>query len=304
MIVCVGEILADMMGVTENGVTTYEQKAGGAPFNVSCAIKKLGGDVRFVGAVGDDLVGKFLIDYASDLGLSDNILVRNDANTTLAFVAHDESGERSFCFYRQNTADYMLGDVDEKLVDNASIIHIGSLMLGKEVGRTYAHNLAQKAKELGKIISFDVNYRSDIFASESQAVSIFKQMIEYADIVKFSQEEVQIFGEDYVNSLKDKLVLITLGKDGSKWFISGKSGSAQSISVSVVDTTGAGDAFYGAVLTKLDTTYPVVFDKTGVKDNEKMNEILRFANVVGALATKKKGAIDSLPSVEEVNNLL
>ena len=129
-------------------------------------------------------------------------------------------------------------------------------------------------------------------------------MIEFADIIKFSQEEVEIFGEEYINSLKDKLVLITLGKKGSKWLMNGDSGNADSISVNVVDTTGAGDAFYGAVLTKLDTTYPVVFDKTGVKSPKIMNEILRFANAVGALATEKKGAIDALPTIDEVQKRL
>ena len=304
MIISVGEILADMMGVTSGGETTYQQKAGGAPFNLGCAIKKLGGEIKFVGAVGNDLVGKFLIDYARQFDLSDYITVRGDANTTLAFVSHDESGERSFCFYRSHTADYMLDEIDEKLLDSASIIHIGSLMLGKETGRTYARNLAQKAKNANKTISFDVNYRSDIFSSESEAIGVFKQMIEFADIVKFSQEEVEIFGEEYINSLKDKLVLITLGKQGSKWLMNGDSGSADSISVNVVDTTGAGDAFYGAVLTKLDTTYPVVFDKTGVKSPKIMNEILRFANAVGALATEKKGAIDALPTIDEVQKRL
>ena len=304
MILCVGEILADMMGTTSDGVTVYEQKAGGAPFNASCAIKALGGEVAFVGAVGDDLVGQFLIDFACRRGLGEWVQKRNDANTTLAFVSHDEQGERSFCFYRKNTADFMLDEIDENLLEKASVIHIGSLMLGEELGRAYARVLAQRAKKANKCVSFDVNYRSDIFSSESEAKIIFKQMIGLADIVKFSQEEVEIFGKDYIDGLTDKLVLITLGKEGSVWQKGGESGHAQSIKVNAVDTTGAGDAFYGAVLTKLDMAYPAVLQKTDKIDCEKMNEILRYANIVGALATQKKGAIDSLPSAEEVNKLL
>ena len=49
-----------MIGEEKNGITTYERKAGGAPFNVACALKKFGADVKFVGSVGDDLIGQFL----------------------------------------------------------------------------------------------------------------------------------------------------------------------------------------------------------------------------------------------------
>ena len=69
MIVCIGEILADMIGEENNGVITYERKAGGAPFNVACALKKFGAEVKFVGNVGDDLIGKFLIKFAADFGM-------------------------------------------------------------------------------------------------------------------------------------------------------------------------------------------------------------------------------------------
>ena len=130
MLLCIGEILADMIGEEKNGITTYERKAGGAPFNVACALKKFGADVKFVGSVGDDLIGQFLIKYAKDFGMDITYIHQNaERNTTLAFVELNEEGDRSFCFYRKNTADYFMPEVSDELINSADIICIGSLML-------------------------------------------------------------------------------------------------------------------------------------------------------------------------------
>ena len=292
MIICVGEILADMLGVSQNGDTVYTQKAGGAPFNVACAISKQDGKVEFYGTVGCDLVGKFLLDYAQNL-LGDNakISVDNEHNTTLAFVANDENGERSFCFYRKNTADYYLPMLSDETVKKANIIHIGSLCLSEEIGRNYARDLMQRAKKLGVKISFDVNYREDVYPDSASAVAVFREFIELADIVKFSQDEVEIFGQDYVDSL-DKIVFITLGGDGSTVKVDKKQFRAGSIKVKPVDTTGAGDAFYGKVLAMLDS---------GITDYQL---ILTQANIVGALTTQSRGAIDAIPTTEEIKKYL
>ena len=67
MILSVGEILADMIGTEGESGFFYERKAGGAPFNVACAIKKMGGNCAFVGSVGNDLVGDFLIKTVADM---------------------------------------------------------------------------------------------------------------------------------------------------------------------------------------------------------------------------------------------
>ena len=244
MILCVGEILVDMIGCRKDGSFVYERKAGGAPFNVACAIAKLGGSSAFCGSVGDDLIGAYLKEFARSRGL-DGLCVSTDEyrNTTLAFVDIDENGERSFCFYRKNTADYRLPDIDGELFDKANIVHIGSLMLSEEIGREYADKLIDRAKRAGKTVSFDVNYRTDIFRDESVAVSRYKRYIDRADIVKLSEDEYDIFGEPYVNGLRDKLVCITLGSRGSKWLFDGREGNARSIAVKPIDTTGGGDAF-------------------------------------------------------------
>lgn len=288
MILCVGEILADCYGERKSGELSFTAKAGGAPFNLACAAKKIGGDVFFVGSVGNDTFGRLLENKAREI-LGDDFYIekRTDACTTLAFVENDARGERSFGFYRKNTADYKLPIISDELIEKSEIVHIGSLMLSEPEGATYAHALAERAHKKGKRVSFDVNYRADIFSSEAEASSAFSAMLNKADIIKLSEDEVDIFGREQLKALSEKLVFITQGSAGSTLLHRGKTLTVPSISVKPVDTCGAGDAFYGACLSGLDRK----------KD---MAETLRLANIVGALTTLKVGAIDALPSAEEL----
>jgi len=300
LIVCIGEILADMIGEEKNGITTYERKAGGAPFNVACALKKFGADVKFVGKVGDDLIGKFLIKFAKNFGMDTTYIdVDEKRNTTLAFVELGEDGERSFCFYRKNTADYFMPEIEDELLSKADIVCIGSLMMSDENAVKYALSIIEHAHKLGKKVAFDVNYRTDIFRDTESAVKTYKKILEKADIVKFSEDEVETFTKDYVEKeLKDKLVLITLGKNGSEWRYKGNKNSMPSIKVKSVDTTGAGDAFFAGALSVLDKNVENMLDPK-ILDNA-----LRFGNITGALNTTGRGAIDNLPSLETVNEYL
>lgn len=295
MILCVGEILADMIGSVSGGQTVYACRAGGAPFNVACAAKRFGAQSAFVGSVGDDLIGTFLEDFAGRRGL-DELLIRRDPqrNTTLAFVRLDEHGDRSFCFYRKNTADFHLPEVPAALLDRAHIVHVGSLMLSEEEGRRYAAALMRRAHAAGRLVSFDVNFRTDIFRNAEEAAAIYREIIALADIVKFSEDEAEIFGNAYVNGLRGKLVCITLGREGSLWRYRGEERRLATIDVSPVDTTGAGDAFYAGVLSRLDAMRPQEWTP------EALTQALRYGNVCGALNTLGHGAIDHLPSQEEI----
>ena len=299
MLLCIGEILADMIGEEKNGITTYERKAGGAPFNVACALKKFGADVKFVGSVGDDLIGRFLINYAKDFGMDTTYIHKNeDRNTTLAFVELSEEGERSFCFYRKNTADYCMPRVSDDLIKSADIVCIGSLMMADADCVEYALDIIERAHAFGKTVAFDVNYRTDIFRDTESAVRTYKKILAASDIVKFSEDEVETFTKEYVNGLTDKLVLITLGENGSEWRYKGKCNRIPTISVKPVDTTGAGDAFFAGALSVLDKN-------PGTPLNEQLlNDSLRFGNVAGALNTTGRGAIDNLPDLDTVNKFV
>ena len=300
MILCAGEILADMIGAERDGVFVYERKAGGAPFNVACAVKKFGVKSAFAGSVGDDIIGGFLKVFVKSVKL-DGLCLESDAqrNTTLAFVQLDRHGERSFCFYRKNTADYRMPEIPDGLFDSADIVHIGSLMLSEDEGAAYAARLAKRASSAGKTVSFDVNFRTDIFKDKESAVSRYKTMLEAADIVKFSEDEVEIFGQDYIDGrLKEKLVCITFGGNGSEWRYLGRRNAVPSVKVKPVDTTGAGDAFYAGVLSRLDG-----LQKSEWTDGV-LNHALKFGNVCGALNTLGRGAIDSLPDLGMIQKTL
>ena len=288
-----------MIGEEKNGITTYERKAGGAPFNVACALKKFGADVKFVGSVGDDLIGQFLIKYAKDFGMDTTYIHQNpERNTTLAFVELNEEGDRSFCFYRKNTADYCMPNVSDELIGSADIVCIGSLMLADADCVEYALDVAKRAHGLGKIVAFDVNYRTDIFRDKESAVKTYKKILAVADIVKFSEDEVETFTEEYVDSLTDKLVLITLGKNGSEWRYKGMKNRVPAITVKSVDTTGAGDAFFAGALSVLN-------NNVGKPLTEKvLDHALRFGNIAGALNTTGRGAIDNLPDLDTIKTYL
>ena len=299
MLVCIGEILADMIGEEKNETVIYERKAGGAPFNVACALKKFGRDVKFVGSVGDDLIGSFLINYAKNFGMDTTYIHQNkERNTTLAFVELNEAGERSFCFYRKNTADYCMPEVSDELIKSADIVCIGSLMLADSKCVEYALDIIDRAHAFGKMVAFDVNYRTDIYRDKESALKAYKKILTVADIVKFSEDEVETFGEDYVDSLSDKLTLITLGKDGSEWRYKGKKNRISTITVKPVDTTGAGDAFFAGALSVIDRNIGSQFDE------KLLDDALRFGNVAGALNTTGRGAIDNLPDLNTVNKYL
>ena len=299
MLLCIGEILADMIGEEKNGITTYERKAGGAPFNVACALKKFGAEVKFVGSVGDDLIGRFLIKYAGDFGMDTTYIhTHADRNTTLAFVELNEEGDRSFCFYRKNTADYFMPEVSDEIIKSADIVCIGSLMLADQGCVEYALDIIERAHKFGKTVAFDVNYRTDIFRDKESAVKTYKKILAAADIVKFSEDEVETFTEDYVGSLTDKLVLITLGKEGSEWRYKGNRNRIPTIMVKAIDTTGAGDAFFAGALSIIDKNVGSPLTE------QVLNDSLRFGNIAGALNTTGRGAIDNLPDLETINKYL
>ena len=126
----------------------------------------------------------------------------------------------------------------------------------------------------------------------------YKKILGEADIVKFSEDEVEIFTEEYVSGLCDKLVLITLGKEGSEWRYKGKSNKIPTISVKPVDTTGAGDAFFAGTLSVLDNNVGNALTE------QLLNDSLRFGNIAGALNTTGRGAIDNLPDLNTINKYL
>ena len=304
MLICIGEILVDIFDDGQK----RDILPGGAPFNVACNALLYTDKVTFYGAVGNDDNGKLLINTVNKKGFIDpRIKVLNDRYTTRAIVTLNH-GERSFRFERDMGADYALdvNDIDISAIKDNDIVHIGSLMLSYQMGREFFHQLINKIRANTKAkISFDINYRDDIFSSSSEAKNVFLNALKEADILKFSEEEVSLFSneKDLVKALNEILdshqtAVITLGAKGSIFYHNGHSVKVDTYPVRPIDTTGAGDAFYSYFLSSL-INHPHFID-----DDEQIVHYLSRANAVGGLATLKKGAIDSAPTEEMIDEFL
>lgn len=293
MILSVGEILADMIGQKEDGVTTFKAFCGGAPFNLAVNAKQSGAKVGFVGRVGNDVIGRFVLGEAQKAHL-DRLDIQIDAerNTTIAFVTLTD-GERDFAFNRHDTADFNIDfdDIDFESYENLEIVHLGSLMLSEQKGREFAEKIANKASELGAKLSFDMNFRKDIYKNFVDAKRAYAPFVECADIIKFSDDELTDYTgisdiDEAAKSVlkKDKLLLVTLGKSGSAYYYNDLKGIVPSISgVKCVDTTGAGDAFFGAFLTNIE-------GKELTEEN--IVYAMQQGNIKGAKTTEFYGAIE------------
>ena len=293
MILSVGEILADMIGQKEDGVTTFKAFCGGAPFNLAVNAKQSGAKVGFVGRVGNDVIGRFVLCEAQKAHL-DRLDIQIDAerNTTIAFVTLTD-GERDFAFNRHDTADFNIDfdDIDFESYENLEIVHLGSLMLSEQKGREFAEKIANKANELGAKLSFDMNFRKDIYKNFEDAKRAYAPFVECADIIKFSDDELTDYTgisdmDEAAKSVlkKDKLLLVTLSKSGSAYYYNDLKGIVPSISgVKCVDTTGAGDAFFGAFLTNIE-------GKELTEEN--IVYAMQQGNIKGAKTTEFYGAIE------------
>lgn len=299
MVVAIGEILVDVFQDERQTLVL----PGGAPFNVACNIAHFGGDISFVGAVGNDDYGRQLIAFAQKKKFSRLVIKTIEScATTQAFVAL-KNGERSFTFKRDNGADYHLSIDDSSAIsfDSNTIVHLGSLLLTTSEGREFVQQLLSIIDKAGAKLSFDLNFRADIFGPMAEVKSLYQPLIERADMIKFSEEELLLYtGKDDIRSglesfgIRQQLMIVTLGHKGSIYYLSGHTHAIPSIDVTPVDTTGAGDAFYSYILYSLDQVdYLRLSDK-------KLEQIFYHANIVGALATLKKGAIDVVPTHEQI----
>ena len=304
MLYSIGEILVDIF---EDG-QRRDIFPGGAPFNVACNALLYTDKVSFYGSVGNDENGKLLIDTVKSKGFtSPFIKVLNDRYTSRVIVTLKD-GERSFRFERDNGADWQLDveDIDLSNLTNKDIVHIGSLMLSYDSGVHFYNELVRKIKANSNAkISFDINYRDDIFSSPDEAKKIFISALQQADILKFSLEELELLTnkKDILEALNEllnekQIAVITLGSNGSMFYKDGKLIKVPTYKVKPIDTTGAGDAFYSYFLASL------VNEPSFINDEKKVRFNLERANVVGALATQAKGAIGVAPSKEEIQKFL
>ncbi|GAP13142.1 sugar kinase, ribokinase family [Longilinea arvoryzae] len=304
-----GELLIDFVPTT-SGVSLTEAKAfkkapGGAPANVAVGLARLGVNAGFMGMVGDDAFGHFLVDVLKSNGVStQGVRFSGVARTALAFISLQKNGERDFMFYRHPSADmlYSPQDVDVAAIRSAKIFHFGSITLIGEPSRSATLFALETAREAGCLISYDPNLRLNLWPGEKEAREGMLSVWDQAHIIKISDEELEFLSgekdiEKGARSLwRDtlKLLVVTRGSKGVTCFNAHTQLQVPGYAVKAVDTTGAGDGFVAGLLAGM-LAHP-----EAVQDEAVLRSICQRANAVGALTTTRRGAIPALPTLKKV----
>ena len=313
-VVALGELLIDFTenGLSEQGNPLLEANPGGAPCNVLSMLQKLGDKTAFIGKVGNDGIGHLLTKAVQEQGIDTTGLVYdNDVHTTLALVLKKENGDRDFAFYRNPGADMNLKEeeVNESLIASSSIFHFGTLSLTDESVKKATQKAVKVAKENGLTITFDPNLREPLWRSLEEAHEQVAWGLQQADVVKISDNEITWFTgmdnydegiaflqKEYPNL---KLICLSMGGDGSKAVYRDIHVAYPAfLQEATIETTGAGDTFCACMI------HTVLENGIDHLDEEKLKEMLKFANAAASLVTTKKGALRVMPTKEEVETFI
>lgn len=312
-VTALGELLIDF---TENGKSTqgnplFEANPGGAPCNVLAMLSKLGHKTAFIGKVGDDFFGEQLRAAIEEVGIdASGLCVDKAVHTTLAMVHTYPDGDRDFSFYRNPGADMMLNEAEipEQLIKDSKIFHFGTLSMTHEGVRAATKKAIAIAQESECIISFDPNLREPLWESMNDAKEQVLYGLEHCNILKISDNEIQwLTGkEDYNEGVEwilerydIPLILVSMGKEGSRAYYNGmiveKSAFVQK---NTVETTGAGDTFCACVL------HYICMNGLDGLTQEKLTDMLTFANAAASIITTRKGALRVMPDEYEIRQML
>ena len=312
-VTALGELLIDF---TENGMSgqgnpIYEANPGGAPCNVLAMLTKLGRKTAFIGKVGHDIFGNRLKEILAETGIDiSNLVMDEEARTTLAFVETFPDGDRDFSFYRNPGADMMLREeeVHEELLQDSTIFHFGTLSMTHEQVRCATKKAVETAKASGAVVSFDPNLREPLWKSLEDAKEQVAYGLSKCDFLKISDNEIQWFTgeEDFdagIRKLKEQydipLIVLSMGKDGSRAYYKDlRVEAAPFFQEHTIETTGAGDTFGACCLHHI-----LKYGLAGL-DEDKLREMLTFANAAASIITTRKGALRVMPDVSEIQELI
>lgn len=312
-VVTLGELLIDFTqnGYSSQGNGMFEANPGGAPGNVLAMLNRLGHKTAFMGKVGVDIFGKRLKDVLDQVGIdTQGLLMDPDVRTTLAFVQTFADGDRDFSFYRNPGADMMLkaDELKEDMLADCRIFHFGTLSMTHDEVREATKKAIAIAKENGALISFDPNLRPPLWSSLELAREQVDYGLRQCQILKISDNEIQWFTgkEDFdegIRILQDTyqipLILLSMGKAGSRAYYKDlRVEKAPYLQKNTIETTGAGDTFGGSCL-HFVLTYGL--DQL---DEDKLMEMLSFANAAASIITTRKGALKVMPEEKEVKELM
>ena len=311
-IITTGELLIDFTPVpVPNAPNAVCPNPGGAPGNVAVQLARLGASAGFIGKVGEDDFGRTLRRCLEDNGVDvHNVVVDKEFRTTLAFVQLDENGDRSFTFYRNPGADTQLRleEVDEESIRTCSVLHFGSLSLTTEPSRTTTLEMVKRARAMGKLISYDPNWRPALWDSAEAGIKAMTMGLELCHVLKISEEELALLtgtdslveGVQAIHKLGAALIVVTLGPNGCVSSLRGQLSHHPTYDVKVVDTTGSGDSFWGAFLSQLVQNGYNTPDKLENLSQNELSGFCRFANAAGSTCASKPGGIPAIAGREKI----
>ena len=290
-----GDAVVDLIPDGENH---YLRCAGGAPANVAVGIARLGGESAFIGRVGKDPLGEFMLQTLQQENVQTNHMILDPQQRTSTVVVGLDNGERSFTFMVNPSADQFLQVMDLPNFQANEWLHCCSIALINNPSRETTFEAIRRIKAAGGFFSFDPNLRESLWSSFEDMKETVMQAVALADVLKFSEEELTLLTDtqtldeafEKITALyPEKLIIVTLGKDGARYHLAGKKDIVAGKALKPVDTTGAGDAFVGGLLAGLS-------QHANWKEIPVLEQILRQANACGALATTAKGAMSALPN--------
>ncbi len=304
----IGELVIDF--TPGNEPASYIRNPGGAPGNAAIAAARSGLSAGVCSSVGEDDFGHFLAQTMEENGVRLlNPEPCTKAITTLAFVTLAPDGNRSFTFARKPGADMFLEEsaVKEEEIRDSVIVHAGSCSLSASPAAEATVKALRLGHALGRLVSFDVNYRSVMWNGDQGACAAkVREILPFVDLLKVSDEEVgMVGGEEALPGLMKEYgiaaIAETLGGAGARCFFEGRSWDVPSHKVPCVDTNGAGDAFWGAFLSSLRIQG---VEQTSDLTEEVLRRAMEYGSAAGALTVQKKGAIPALPTREEIEAFL
>ena len=312
-VVALGELLIDLTqnGLSVQGNPTLEANPGGAPCNVLALLSKLGHKTAFIGKVGCDGFGNQLKEALVETGISTEGLCWDEyVHTTLAVVHTLPGGDRDFSFYRNPGADMRLTteEVNMELIRQAKIFHFGTLSMTDEPVRSATYAAIAEAEKNGVLRSFDPNLRPPLWRTLEETKEQVLYGMAHCDILKISDNEIQwLTGlEDFDAGIRwirerfpgIRLILLSMGKEGSRAYSGETMAEVKSFTVDALETTGAGDTFFGGIL------HHVLMWGLRAYTQEELIEMLTFANAAAAIITTKKGALRVMPEKADILALL
>ncbi len=312
-VICMGELLVEFVATQPNvslaDAPGFIKAPGGAPANVAVALQRLGLSAGFAGKVGDDPFGVFLRQTLEDVGVDTTcLLVDAQARTTSVFTSVWDDGHKDLCFYRNPGADMMLRpeEITPAMFDGARCFHYGSISLINPPAAQAQYRALELARERGLMISYDPNYRPTLWPSVERAQEVIRDAFRFCHLAKISQEEWQVASghaglEEGIRAVLDRgveLLVVSQGENGALVTNGDYRIELPAIPVQVVETTGAGDGFMAAMITRLLPEREKCGSLARV-DQEVVRDALRFAVAVGALTCTKMGAIPALPKLED-----